>query len=244
LGNPVKYVDPTGHGICGDFGDQATCPTGRGSFFVRSRGGFSDEQQRAIEEAYSDVGLALAILTPENDTPWEAFRKHYKTSADDPLLVELDPDCYYCRSREAVSACGGQTSGSVGGISCVPQFGFTESPHHILFASMSETTDPMYRALKQRNNVVHELAHAFDQIRGLVGRNGLPADIATNRYGLAPGGAWQQSTEDTPGEVFADSFLGLIYDTWETDPVGLTDAAVYRRDSMIVLAYSMLLGGR
>jgi hypothetical protein len=44
---------------------------------------------------------------------------------------------------------------------------------------------------------------------------------------------WQYGSGDSRGEIFADMFLGWVFDTWATKPQGqLTDMAKLRRDHM------------
>ena len=84
--------------------------------------------------------------------------------------------------------------------------------------------------------VVHEFGHAFNaSVYAAMDRVASPykdlnrelnvdasfptRDDAYNGYaGIAYG--WQQSKELTPGEEFADMFVGWAYDTWATDKVG------------------------
>ena len=83
-----------------------------------------------------------------------------------------------------------------------------------------------------RNNIVHELGHAFGQIwykRGIYNESGpyvaIPKDLL-NEEGwimLDPpySNTWRQHPNDSSGgEVFADMFLGWTFDVFMDDGVG------------------------
>jgi RHS repeat-associated protein len=87
---------------------------------------------------------------------------------------------------------------------------------------------------------VHELGHAFEsRVNGRIGtwghvRSQLP-DNTLNRNGFASGfPGWQQSRENTRGEIFADMFVGWSYGQWETNPFtgALTNDAALKADFM------------
>ena len=122
----------------------------------------------------------------------------------------------------------------------------------IEFSSLSRTAE------KARNNVVHELGHAFDILvsrlpSGSLGdyqlqhsdfpnRSDFPNPVPKYWVGDYSGFAsrmnvftWQQSyaLAGSAIEEFADQFLGWIYDKWETDEDGaITDDGEARSDFM------------
>lgn len=70
--------------------------------------------------------------------------------------------------------------------------------------------------------LIHELGHSFERAVGdSIPSNAIieSSDDINNRGGFAgdfPG--WQQSTDDSAGEIFADMFIGWVYNQWEVDP--------------------------
>ena len=118
--------------------------------------------------------------------------------------------------------------------------GMTINSHHITFSDL----DSGY--LRARNNVVHELGHAFDagyaknQPSDMLGttqtRNGkfpnradFPADPNPSWIGPNSGFAsgqnqftWQMSYSNagSTSEEFADQFLGWTFNTWDSSPTG------------------------
>ncbi len=122
--------------------------------------------------------------------------------------------------------------------------GITNSTHSISFSDLDSGF------LKARNNVIHELGHAFDnakeflprtalsctQTMGCAGyqqnfpdRNNFPDPLDTNWVGPNSGFAsgqnqftWQMSYSNAGEsyEEFADQFLGWTFSTWESSPNG------------------------
>jgi RHS repeat-associated protein len=210
LGNPVRYTDPSGH---------APRPDNliAGMFGIKFTGVWQAEHRQAVVRGVIDVAVKLASATPDNDTPVEAFRAVYGIDVNNPMIFDWDPNCSDCRPAN----CGGSYTGD-----CQPKFGHTDSTRRIEFASMSEDWRPDVRTLKQRNNVVHELGHAFENATVQTRADGStykPARSAlpwTNREGLAEGGVWRQSGSSQSGEIFADMFVAWTYDTWSVDAQG------------------------
>jgi hypothetical protein len=158
-------------------------------------------------------------------TPVEAFRAAYGIDAEHPMVFDWDPNCSDCRPSD----CGDDYAGR-----CQPMFGHTDSSRRIEFASMSAFSNNRLpdngaaeRALRQRNNVIHELAHAFENRLVYVDAAGTPHKPArealpfTNRDGLASGTAWRQSADLSSGEIFADMALAWTFDTWNTADIAI-----------------------
>jgi hypothetical protein len=125
---------------------------------------------------------------------------------------------------------------------CKPSGGYTNSSRWIEFSSISSRWD------RKLNNVIHELGHAFSN--GRLG--GIPntavKDYSTYIYGKLwnmmsrPEGfyqngdqgeksTWQQSTQVTDSEVFADMFLGWVANRWDDDDYGRARAK-FMEDNM------------
>jgi hypothetical protein len=127
--------------------------------------------------------------------------------------------------------CSTNECGTVGGI--------TDSAHRIRFSALD--TNPLHA----RNNVVHELGHAFDDRLSTIPDNELgkmqelnstfpnradfPSDVDETWVGPNVGFAsgqnqftWQMSYANagSPIEEFADQFLGWVFNTWESDASG------------------------
>ena|GEM_PF-7005760 len=119
--------------------------------------------------------------------------------------------------------------------------GVTLSAHHIMFASMAGDNMADYgrQLLRRRNNVVHELGHAFDLVLGRQGRSAVSADWThLSRSGCGRGDKcgfasplgwmdWVMNPANEAGEIFADQFLGWTFSRWDS-----TDLGDYRRDWM------------
>jgi len=205
--SPLRHTDPSGHvPLPNDILSKL--------FGLQFTGDWRSDHRRAVVTGVIDVAVKLAEATPQNDTPIEAFRAVYGIDSNKPFTFEWDPNCPDCKPKDCAD--------------CAPQFGFTHSTRHIEFASMSADWRLDVRPLKQRNNVVHELGHAFENATEQTRANSStykPAREAlpwTDREGLAEGGIWRQSDELTSGEIFADMFVGWTYDTWRTDARGIT----------------------
>jgi hypothetical protein len=135
---------------------------------------------------------------------------------------------------------------------CGTQGGITVSSNRIKFSSLDDG------ALRARNNVVHELGHAFNiglgrepedalgdkqsQDPNFPNRNDFPDPVPDLWIGPSSGFAsgqnqftWQQSYSlaGSNSEEFADMFLGWTYNTWETNIDGnFTPAGTARSNFM------------
>jgi hypothetical protein len=123
----------------------------------------------------------------------------------------------------------------------------------IRFVSLSDPGTYADYKLRQVNNVIHELGHAFNKVMHKAPENLLTNDTdrykegynellirGTDRnlyYGFASRlseRVWVQNPSNLPTEVFADQFLGWVCDKWETDSDGdLTDAGIARSNWMV-----------
>jgi hypothetical protein len=68
---------------------------------------------------------------------------------------------------------------------------------------------------------VHELGHAFENVilaavGAKIGRNSLSATLVNRPNGFFQIGRFQQSQDLGRGEIFADMFIGWVYDRWQT----------------------------
>jgi hypothetical protein len=68
---------------------------------------------------------------------------------------------------------------------------------------------------------VHELGHVFENVIASAigtkkGRNSIPSSLLNRTGGFFQRSRFQQSQDKTPGEIFADMFIGWVYDRWAT----------------------------
>ncbi len=169
----------------------------------------------AVVEAVKKVGEKLTESV--GGTSWEAFRGVYGLNDGDTFQFEWDKDCWGC--REDPKGCD---AGTTKGDACVSGFGYTNSENWIEFASMSDVEVP----LRNINNVIHELGHAFNLRLRRTPENtlALRPDLLVNEvgfYGNASNRTWEASSGTNGSETFADQFLGWTYGNWdETDYLG------------------------
>lgn len=225
--NPLKYTDPSGHNPqCGP--DGIWCdPTVSFSekynvTFTGEMNNWTKKNIRAAEEAVIATAAALCDSMNNCSNPVYAFRKIYSKG----MKFEWRTNCYWCRSREDIERCGGNFAGS-----CAAGGAVTLSSSHIMISSLSQHSDPQRDFIRRRNNIVHELGHAFDQIMGeqprLAVSNGWAnlqrGDVEGENYGFASAlnvRDWQQNPANENHEVFADMFLGWVFNRWATNPTG------------------------
>jgi hypothetical protein len=118
-------------------------------------------------------------------------------------------------------------------ISRTPGGGYTHSSHWIEFATLSETMGERTSEMafvSARNNIVHELGHAFAKLMyydsvGPLNNNNIPAGLRVEEgFYPSPRSAmrtWRQHPGDlSPSEIFADMFLGWVYDKWDSNGAG------------------------
>ena len=113
---------------------------------------------------------------------------------------------------------------------CNGSGGYTYGQSDIRFASMSGFNHADW-LLRARNNVIHELGHAFNwalnqapelRLTDDMGFDDLlPRNPDSNSYSgfASPNNqrVWVQNRDTTASEVFADQFLGWVANKWETD---------------------------
>jgi len=211
--NPLRYIDPSGHVACIDgeqCGVRLTAAAILIRFGIKLVGNFTSHQMNAIMAGVVDVGLRMGGVTQKTAT--DAFQTAYGTKYK--LLTFLKG------TTGTEGECAGITAG-----------GCTSSAHLINFVSFAQNAV---------NNVVHELGHVFNLATGRAAANQLSTDMSINtrlrREGIEGryfgfGSTfrsfpleWQMSI-NPPGntnyiqsgsEIYADMFLGWVYNTWYT----------------------------
>jgi len=223
--NPLRFVDPSGHYYCeGD----SNCKYTKYHRYERVMVGvlkddynvgldgemaqWTNYRVQAVYEGVKAVGEKLSETIPGDGD--SAFKKTYKNGVTFIWGTEGIPDS--CKN--------------------IGLGGCTATPTRIFFTSLWAPT--LYRSyegalIMARNNVVHELGHAFgqlwynnkgdydptgpyvnipDSLRPEVGWIELPEPYKMT---------WRQHPDDPSGsEVFADMFLGWTFNTYKEDIAG------------------------
>ena len=202
--NALRFTDPSGH--CADEDGDGKCDPRQvvpfeEKYGVKFEGEWTKDHRAEAVKAVSDVANKMGGVY--------TFRIAYGASQENPLVFSWGTD-----NKLLTSECSG-----IGNGAC------TSSSHLInamsVWADFSNAT----------NTFVHELGHAFgnrlwisDQRTGntkirLSDITVYNDNIIRNRNSggwAGEFGSWQQSRQNTPGEVFADMFLGWTYNAWGT----------------------------
>ncbi len=174
------------------------------------------EKQIAID-GIEQIARKLANTTTKRDTPCEAFRNVFGINTKEPMQLHH------------------LKTGDVGG-KCF-------SSHVVGIFGLFPLYKPMAKT-KSEHLIVHEFGHAFEaRLEDVMGtkipRNLLlkvqyhnpnfPDRILDPETGIVPNKdygfagvrwLWQLSADPSPGEEFADMFLGWAYDAWADNPAG------------------------
>jgi RHS repeat-associated protein/CSLREA domain-containing protein len=249
--NPILLTDPSGK-------SPGVPPTWQedfvkrvvSQFHISFSGNWSANAKFAVASGVWDVGRKIDKVLSSTASAAMGFKIAFRQGVN----FSYDTNCYGCRPASCINENRYSGTSSTGD-SCTPIFGVTYSSREIEFASFSENS-----FLKGRNNTVHELGHAFDNVMDLVPRamlrltdtwmiNCQEYDFPHRNeqdygpyYGFASPNnvtAWQMHFVGDPAstsfysEEFADTFLGWVYDTWETTDDGtLTLAGTIRSEWM------------
>ena len=236
LGNPLRLVDPSGHKYCDSFDANGRCVSENEAFWVRFRGGWGGDYMVAVQSGAEKVGAALAgvlnssarerrawIATGDRPvTAQEAFQLVYGNNRLVFRHIEGDPIAGWAETHLDWAG-----NGCYRGEICYDESIF-DAAHGLEWASQ---------------NVTHELGHGLDQrsgrraraalgaaqigytdSRGRVVRvagGGWPGGYRRRPDGFAsPGMPWQNNTAATPGEEFADMFVGWSFDNFAPGAAG------------------------
>lgn len=236
LNNPINYTDPSGYATCedmpwecdaeGNWFGPATYEEMLATYGIVTTGeGWTNDELAEVYMAAFLEGSKAVTETGLWETPEEAFRAIHG-DLEFEMVDGVCPDPDGC-------------------------WGWAISAHHIHFfrhyIATRQVEDPenpgeFINVEYERNTnikkrlVAHELAHTFDIVIGMaLGKKPsatLSMSMTEDREGLYPPfGIWQQSREITPGEVFADMFIGYLWDRW--DFANFYTEATGRRNFMI-----------
>ncbi len=221
--NPVKYTDPSGHLSCsanhvaeGDCSDYTTLQLLEELYGVTLKDGsganFTVQEISAIYSAVQAVGTKFSQSMGGGLTSGEAFKSIYGT-----MEFEMwDGQCG--------KSCWGRSLGA-NKIRFYRHY-TDKTGKYILDTKISEQL------------AVHELGHSFENAITPTGgkppNSVLSSDMTGNRNGLkGPLWTWQQSEDITSKEIYADMFLGWVYDMWYSgNNQALFDAGVDRMNFM------------
>jgi RHS repeat-associated protein len=235
--NPVRYVDPTGK--TGEdfieklFGlDISGNWTNEDRFYIEYAVSLVSNRFLEVYKPDYKLGERFTIIATAI-----TFQQAYGISKDNPMKFEWNPSCYFCRPLacqvedkwETITDVNQCNPDSCNTCYCKPVGGFTYSANRFEFASVWPTGFANYSD-RRVNNVIHELGHAFDSRIKLDGRNSLNTEnpiILNNEWSYIsrPDGfyisdpinnpneqTWMQSLEISASEIFADMFLGWVFD--------------------------------
>jgi hypothetical protein len=208
------------------------------------QGDWTGHEWEKLMAVKGTVLVAEKLAETMGMTSAEAFRMAYETSSENPLIYFWGTDQNQMEDKYR-NRPDYQLSGTAKGIS---KGGCTSNQHLINFMYMSGTNGHVDQ--RGMNNVIHELGHALgsracgrmeDHMQNDYWQPPYNGQLGNRANGFAspppPPFDWQQSDEktSTPGEVFADMFLGWVCDKWEQDPTNpgdLTQAGQARKDFM------------
>ncbi len=205
-GNPVKYIDPTGHLSCnaahvaeGDCSD-VTIMDLISEYNVTLTGDWNPLEINNLLQALDAMGSKLADSMLGDHTSTEAFQAVYTS-------MELNMWNGQCNGT-----CWGRSLGA----------------HEIRFYRHYTYTDTLGSSFIldtkiQEQLAVHELAHSLEfaitEAGGEAPSTYLTTDMSEDREGLAgPQWVMQQSDDISATEIFADMVIGWVYNTWYTGP--------------------------
>ncbi len=207
--NPVKFTDPSGHKVdCGD-NNAEECNSVQNpivyykkllkDFGVSLSGPYVLSDVIAVYQGVSDIA--------------NAFAKYSSIQAAPSFLFKL-----------------------VFGNSFYFEFGGGRCIESCWARSLSANSVRIYNIASGQLDprlVVHEIGHSFNtRVIDSLGESFDPSDKLAAKWdtdntfphrsdGFAgPAYGWQQSTDGSPREEYADMFLGWTYDTWADDPFG------------------------
>jgi hypothetical protein len=194
----VRYTDPSGHKYCDGSGlsggcDQSGIPTSRGqlnkvlkSSGVKLKGNWKNDDAYAVYLGVTAVGEKLARTV--GGSAESAFKDTF-----------------------------GNTIFEMGCSECT-KLGRTVDSDTIKFRNFYGAYNDN-QMLMNTNLVIHEIGHMFENTIASTrsdgtlykpARSSLPSYFADNREGLGTQWIWQQSDDVSPGEIFADMFVGWV----------------------------------
>jgi RHS repeat-associated protein len=226
LNNPVRYSDPSGH--FGERSSMTACIDGNycnfnntksetvlSLFGVKLTNGTATWDTRdklAVVEGVVDVAIRQSSYSGEPAI--RTFRNTFETF-DRPLeFRKMESYDYYDTKTETMKTATGGA--------------YTVNSHLILVTRLAQTGPNRSEAFAfflARNNIVHEFGHTFQASIETIGRNIPESMVNDDGWPKSPSGSnnlWRQhpcfwDVNCIPSEVFADMFLGWVYNVWGKD---------------------------
>ena len=189
------------------------------NLLVESNQSWDDQERSTIEQAALDVGMAFARDINNFMEQYRRLREMLIAAGEEVEPVQpIEPDVAFLkvfgnpvnfvRKDEAANGFWGFT------ISRREVWVYSNAPH-------SATGEFPSTVGNRPQFTVHELGHAFENvilaaIGTKKGRNSIPSSLRNRDNGFFPLGRYQQSRDLGAGEIFADMFIGWVYDRWAT----------------------------
>ena len=180
-----------------------------------------EEQERAtVEQAALDIGKAIVRDINQVFERFQRLHTMFVAPGDvrapmapiDPAEAFLQVYGRPVRFRRKAENASGTFWGETMARDLV--FIFRNAPHtNLQDAPAAVGNRPQF--------AVHELGHAFENvcvaaIGSKKGRESIPANLLNRPKGFFQPRRFQQSPSNGRGEIFADMFIGWVYDRWET----------------------------
>jgi RHS repeat-associated protein len=224
----MRFTDPTGH-RCSEAGEcYQPKPLRPLVKFTAEEGQEWEKEQETVLDAANDVGAGISrTINRENWELWKngdlsSYPSHI--SARQAFLMTFGGPVTFHR----VNAKG--KDGAWGEV----QFGTTTIN---VFSNASAS-----QIISHPRWAVHEMGHAFENrmyqiMNNRPARNAVPVELLVREpdYGgfHSSYGNWQFNRDRKAGEIFADMFVGWVYNSWEVNPLGgPTDLAILRSQNM------------
>jgi len=234
LGNPLKYIDPSGHGQCQteeDCADMGTTPMGTGGngggsnsppllvFSNDENQSFTSDEMQIFKSGAWDIAQALAGEL--NALCDRAARRMGDCSLVTPQQAFYDVFGGPISVRRVTGTCG-----------CWAMH--RDQNANGLYEIWVYSSTSTQEITSHPNLIVHEIGHAFYWAAG----GYIEGSSVGDRNGFyGPHYQWQfgqDSQGDLGTEIFADMFLGWVYGKWEPGelPSGLSINGQYKSDYM------------
>ena len=229
LGNPLKYTDPTGHEICMDDGNCKKTVTPEmilAKYGVKLENGsktWTTKDKLAVLKGVGDVARHFGAKI--GDTAVNAFRDIFNTSSTPMVFLMGNTG-----SQFGNDGTGGNKYCDIGSGGCnVGATHYKDTGQVINLIKFKSLSPVLFRA---RNNVVHELGHAFYNAIGtpMLGNSfSRDALIRNQTVGGKEVLEWEQHPGADGSELFADTFLAWTYNAW--NPLNV-DAVTLAQNAM------------
>lgn len=233
LGNPVRYTDPSGRTTCdadGYCGYRPSADSVAASFGVKFENGsrtWTIREKLIALTAVVDVARSLGARA--GDTAINTFHKVFNTSSVPMVFLRGNKGSQFTNDGSGFDENGKANYCQIGSGGCTVGYTRYENTGQQVNLIKFETLSPVF--LRARNNVVHELGHAFYNELGKPELNSLGAFsrdalIRNKTVGGKEVLEWEQHPHAGSGELFADTFLAWTYNAWNPNPPNTNPLAV------------------